>query len=307
MSLRSLLASHRDGELDKLAYIEQMHQRHGRLFEYAEYLRETDVGSIEIVDGAVIVTMRESGLRLHLDPVDRRATPMGILNFGSIEGTELRTLLKLVPAARTILDIGANHGWFTLNFSAAAPDAAIHAFEPIPATRAWLEKNLALNRVANVELHSFGFSTEPGEQTFYFAEEESGSASLANIRDRDSVQHITCELRRLDDFVAERGLSVDLIKCDVEGAELLVFKGGQKTLAEQRPVVFVEMLRIWAAKFDYHPNEIISLLSGMGYGCFTMNPEGLRPFGTMDEGTSETNFLFLHQQQHAEPIRDLSA
>jgi hypothetical protein len=60
-------------------------------------------------------------------------------------------------------------------------------------------------------------------------------------------------------FVAKNNAKVDFIKCDVEGAELFVYQGAKATLMQQKPIVFTEMLRKWAAKFDYHPNDIIAL------------------------------------------------
>ena len=99
---------------------------------------------------------------------------------------------------------------------------------------------------------------------------------------------------------------IDFIKCDVEGAELFVFQGALKLLAQDKPIVFTEMLRKWAAKFDYHPNQIIELFQGLGYQCFTADAEGkLRAFGLMDDQTQETNFFFLHKTQHAHEIKEL--
>jgi hypothetical protein len=62
------------------------------------------------------------------------------------------------------------------------------------------------------------------------------------------------------------------------------------------------MLRKWSAKFHYHPNEIIELLAGLGYRCFTVKAERLVKFAKMDEATLETNFFFLHNNQHAAEI-----
>jgi hypothetical protein len=60
-----------------------------------------------------------------------------------------------------------------------------------------------------------------------------------------------------------------------------------------------EMLRKWAAGFGYHPNDIIDLFAGLGYKCFDST---LKPFGRMDEATTETNFFFLHPDTHAAHI-----
>ena len=106
-------------------------------------------------------------------------------------------------------------------------------------------------------------------------------------------------------FRSKHGLNLDFIKCDVEGAELLVFQGGEDVLREQKPAIFTEMLRKWSAKFDYHPNQIIELFARLGYGCFTISSRKLRRFDRMDDATLETNFFFLHRERHAKRIKDL--
>jgi hypothetical protein len=96
---------------------------------------------------------------------------------------------------------------------------------------------------------------------------------------------------------------VDFIKCDVEGAELLVFQGGQQTIARDLPIVFSEILRKWSAKFGYHPNDIFQLFHSLGYRSFSVAGSWLKPFEAMDATTLETNFFFLHATKHAELIR----
>lgn len=92
---------------------------------------------------------------------------------------------------------------------------------------------------------------------------------------------------------------VDLVKCDVEGAELHVFEGGVSTFAKDRPVIFTEMLRKWCSKFHYHPNAIISLLKGIGYQCYAINASGLVECPEVTDQTAETNFLFLHAEKES--------
>ena len=97
-------------------------------------------------------------------------------------------------------------------------------------------------------------------------------------------------------------MTVDFIKCDVEGAELLVFKGGLNTIKRDKPIIFSEILRKWSAMFNYDPNEIFDLFKSEGYLAFTVNTNVLLPFCRMDESTVETNFFFLHAEKHRDLI-----
>jgi hypothetical protein len=104
-----------------------------------------------------------------------------------------------------------------------------------------------------------------------------------------------------------RRVGVDLIKCDVEGAELSVFKGGFKTLQQDRPVIYTEMLRKWSKKFGYHPNDIIELLADAGYLCFAFVGSRLQTIDVVTDDTMATNFFFFHQSKHKKRIRSLTA
>jgi len=284
-----------------------MHEYHVRLFEYADYIRDTEIASIEICDEGVIVTYRGSGVRLFCDQDDRRITPIETLNFGSYEQVEARLFFHIVGEGKTFVDIGANVGWYSLTAARRFPHLTIHAFEPIPRTFGYLTRNIVLNRANSVKAYNFGLSERDETVTFFYSPEGSGNASARDLSGTPSVTKIPARVRRLDDVVVQEGLRIDTIKCDVEGAELFVFRGALETFKTQRPAIFTEMLRKWSARFDYHPNEIISLLRGLGYLCFTVRNDGLAEFTVMDDSTTETNFIFLHPATHEGHIRRLRA
>jgi FkbM family methyltransferase len=305
MNMFELRTAYQDGKLTKQQYIQEMHRRHAVLHEYSAFMRDTDVAEISITGEQVVMTLKETGIKLLCDPADERIIPIEILNLGTFEKTELELVKRMTGARATIWDVGANVGWYSINLAKAFPQAQILAFEPIPSTYKQLEKNIELNQVSNVRTHPFGFSDKPGHLTFYFYPECSGNASTANLSEKASVRTLQCPVKTLDDFAAESGYAVDLIKCDVEGAELFVFKGGLKTIARQQPVIFTEMLRKWSAKFNYHPNDLIKLLTGIGYRCFAASGDKLVEFVSMDENTTETNFFFLHPDKHAGWLKTL--
>ena len=96
-----------------------------------------------------------------------------------------------------------------------------------------------------------------------------------------------------------------MIKCDVEGSELFVFQGGIEILERDKPFIFTEMLRKWAAIFEYHPDDIINLLSSVGYRCFAYVDEKLEEFFCIKTETKPTNYFFLHKDKHNEIIKSL--
>lgn len=297
-----------DGHMAKPEFIRAMfEQHHAKLFDYADYLQQTNIAAIEILDGQVVMTSRDNAVKMICPPGDYRAAPIETLNFLEYEPTDSDMIMQLVLPDSCVLDIGANMGWYAINIAKAQPSSVVHAFEPIPNTYYLLVKNVNLNELNNVVTHNFGFSDEEKDLTFFFFPEGSGNASSANLSEREDIEKIVCHVEVLD--VAASRLNfprVDFIKCDVEGAELFVFRGGKKLLERDKPIVFSEMLRKWSAKFEYHPNQIIGLFADLGYRCFTVKGEKLVEFFSMDEETVETNFFFLHSIKHAEKIKSLS-
>jgi hypothetical protein len=89
----------------------------------------------------------------------------------------------------------------------------------------------------------------------------------------------------------------NIIKIDVEGAELLVLRGAQETLRHQHPIIQCEMLRKWAKRFKYHPNDIIAFLSRFGYQCYVLRSGKLCRFHAMTDETEERNFFFIHSER----------
>ena len=295
------------GGIDKPTFIKTMfEEHHAALFDYAAHLPLTNVKKIEIEDGKVVMTSRDRGVRIACSPQDFRIAPVETLNFLDYEKNETVMMERLVADGDNFFDIGANIGWYSINIAAARRAARVYCFEPIPPTYADLMHNLSLNATERVKPHNFGFSNKAGSFPFYYYPEGSGNASAANLTGRTDVLTVDCEVCTLDDYTEETGITVDFIKCDVEGAELLVFQGGLQTIARDKPIVFTEILRKWSAKFNYHPNDIFDLFRAQGYVAFTTLDGNLFEFSGMDDNTIETNFFFLHVDKHQAQISSFS-
>lgn len=306
-----LLAARRklaEGEVNKLEYCEEINLHHAHLFDYPSFLANTDVESIQITAEGVTVSSRSHGISMFVDAVDLHATPYALLGFGSYESEETAFLKSVFHDGDVFLDIGANLGWYSLVLGRQCPRASIFAFEPIPSTVSVLERNVRLNRLDNVEAIAMGMFNEEAELNFIFVEDVSGATSLkmaGQTRGRAPAREVLCKTTTLDAFCASRDLRPSLIKIDVEGAELMVVQGGQKTL-ENTPIILVELLRKWSREFGYHPNDVFTHLARYGYQAWEFVEGGvgkLHPCAEVTEDTQQTNFIFMHPQKHAHAIR----
>lgn len=298
--LAELKNKFRIGEISKREFIDQMFQINKILYEYSDATKDTDIKEIRITEEGVYFTSKEEGIILFCNMPDKRTAPFEIINFDSYESAESRMIYSLIQNGDNVFDIGANIGWYTLNIGKKFPESTVYSFEPVPLTFNSLKKNLELNNLPNVKSNNIGFSNVREELTFYINQETSVSSSSENIEDNINAMEVKCQVQTLDEFDKLHSVKIDFIKCDVEGAELFVFQGGIDTISKYQPVIFTEMLRKWSSKFDYHPNDIISLLKAIGYSCYKMNNGWLEPIKEVNEETIETNFIFLHEVKHSE-------
>jgi FkbM family methyltransferase len=299
-SLSDLKAAYAAGDISKPAFIKHAHSAfHSLLFKYAQEIEDTDIACVQITDHGVVMTTRTDGIAMIVDSADHRTAPVEALNFNSYEPFETSVIRSLAPNIDTMLDIGANIGWYSLLVASVNKNAAIHAFEPIPGTFRRLSDNCLLNRANSISCHNFGFSSKPGSFPFYFYPEGSGNASICNLAGRADAQVIDCELRTLSSFCLDLppAASVDFIKCDVEGNELFVFQSSSPVLQKYKPVLLVELLRKWCAPFGYHPNEVLDLMFGLGYSAYGVDRAGkLVLIKSILDSTAETNFFFVHPE-----------
>jgi FkbM family methyltransferase len=302
--LKSIYREYKSGSLDKHQYISDMHKKHLTMFEYMDYLSDTDIESIHIDENDIYVVLRNSGIKMFLDRHDSRFIPIEILNFHTFDPVERGLIFELAKRSKTIFDVGGNIGWYTLNFSVLDGVEEVHTFEPIPRTFKFLKRHIEFNNIDKAKINNFALSNRQGSVEFYWSEEETGSSSMRNIQEREHVNNVECELRTMDQYAEENECTVDMIKCDVEGSELFVFEGAKKTLERDKPFIFTEMLRKWSAKFDYHPNDIIDLFSSLGYLCFAYDNDKLKQFDRIDEETIPTNYFFFHKNKHKDIISE---
>jgi FkbM family methyltransferase len=285
------------GRLDRNTFWRQASQRAAELRQLQPMVGYGAVAAIEI-DATELRLKLANGAQFAWDPEDVRTAPNIAFLDGNYEPQELAVLSNLAKNAEVIFDVGANVGWYAIQLARAASNPTkIYCFEPVPSTRMKLSHNVQLNRLADrITVFDFGLSDSSGTAQF-FLPEASGSvaASAKNLHPGEQVVQLSVQLETLDDVVAREQIErIDLIKCDVEGAELAVLRGATRVIERDKPIIFLEMLRKWARQFDYHPNDIIGRLAASGYRCWGIGEHALREIEAVDDDTAETNYVFLH-------------
>lgn len=278
-------------------------------------LEKSVIDHMEIGRNGILAVLDDEhgNFKMYINEMDCEEAPMTLLCSGNYEAEETDMVYKLLQYYKedeefVMFDVGANVGWYSLNGLHSCPKMKLYAFEPSPITYERLVNNLEVNGFCSRIAYNIGFYRESGKLDFYYDSKRAGASSLVNIQEKECIDKISVNMLKMDEWAEENKIEkVDFIKCDVEGSELFVYEGGINLIAKNHPIIFSEMLRKWSAKFGYHPNDIIDLLSSVGYECFTIQEKGkLKRFGRVDEDTMETNYFFLHPEKHARMIADLS-
>jgi FkbM family methyltransferase len=234
------------------------------------------------------------------------------------KGSGAEPELDLIPFAvrpgDTVLDVGANYGYYTYPLSrAVGPSGRVYAFEPVPFTYATLARVTRLLGLRNVVLVPKGCSDAAGVVEFSVPVQKSGapSAGQAHIGSRNDKRAgaesqvrwarttpVRCEVVALDDYLPPIA-NLSLIKCDIEGAELLAFRGAGRMIERHRPSVICEINPWFLDGFGLRLDDLISFFVDRGYQLYRYTREKKLAPVTSTASIVEDNYVFLHRDRFA--------
>lgn len=176
-------------------------------------------------------------------------------------------LSQLARGKRCVFDIGANVGLTSLVMGKSGLDAdgRIFAFEASEAACHLIRDNVALNGLATViTVVNALIAERSGMAIDFYGDAASGSASIipGYLAHHEPLRKATLAI---DDFSRDAGCTPDLIKIDVEGAELRVLAGLTATLREARPLVFMELHSLGDLTVVDTARTLLEQLAPFGY------------------------------------------
>lgn len=185
---------------------------------------------------------------------------------------------------QTVLDVGANVGYFSLFFAKIVGSTGrVIAFEPGEFAYNLLQRNRELNKLNCLEIHQAGLGEQDNIVTF-----NSGEPGMEVYNSLGDIAHPSADLSKFhkssiqlfegSSWLEKNNVEhIDLMKLDVEGGDYTVLKGMLPMFRAQKiSLLLIEITYEMSQVFGYHPSDLISMLRDCGYDWFE-----LRRFGEL--------------------------
>jgi FkbM family methyltransferase len=189
--------------------------------------------------------------------------------LGSYEYAKQQALQREIKPGQVVYDIGANAGFYTLLASVlVGENGHIYSFEPLPGNLLELRNHLKINGIQNCTVIDAAASSSEGEAIF----DPSGDRCTGHLAESGTLRVRTVTL---DGLVSRNEIRPpNLMKVDIEGAELECLRGARRVIQEFRPVIFLATHgpEVHAASVD--------LLAKMNYRLTTLDA---KPVESADE------------------------
>jgi FkbM family methyltransferase len=193
---------------------------------------------------------------------------------------EVISLVNRLPRNAVCVDIGVNESQLFSFMVKHCREGEIYGFEPIPQLYSYLVKRFPDK---NVHLYPYALSDKEEETVFYYFPGRSGVSGMSrrlSLLPELHAEILPIQTRLLDQLL---DLSrIDLIKIDVEGAELKVLEGARQHIRKCRPVVVFECQHQGLDSFDTDAEQVFLFFQELGYGVSPLKYylQGLPPMHT---------------------------
>lgn len=182
--------------------------------------------------------------------------------LGSYEQEKQVLFAETIRKDSVVYDVGANVGFYTLLSSElTGRSGKVYAFEPLPRNIRYLKEHIRINRCVNVSLIEAAVADKEGVAEF----DGSQHSSMGKIAPGGNIQ---VRVVSLDELVSKGEIMPpDIIKMDIEGAELYALHGAKDLLCKYHPIIF---LSIHGPDIDRACRDF---LTGIGYRLESFNVE----------------------------------
>jgi FkbM family methyltransferase len=212
----------------------------------------------------------DPGVSLLLDPAEDVARTILVSRQGRWEPEVWAAISSGLSDGGVFFDVGAHIGYDSLKAARLVGEKGrVVAFEPNPNTLRILRSNIEASGARNVIVQPIACTDSEQTLTLFDSTPggNSGSSSLSRANAGGLTRPYTVRGRPIDDVVSELGMTrVDVVKADVEGAELLVLRGAAQTLRRFHPKLILEVVPRQLENMNASVEALEAFIEALGYG-----------------------------------------
>jgi FkbM family methyltransferase len=181
----------------------------------------------------------------------------------------IEELVKQLPPNPTVIDIGANGGYFNVLLLSKIPTATIYAYEPMPANITYLKKIIQENEILkqSLKLHQTAVTDIADSTIEFFTEANNENQVVASVVEgfnKNNTQKITVNTTNLTAIIANNQIeNIDLLKVDCEGSEYEIFYGTDAAVFSKIRYMIVESHDLDLEKKNF--NNLKSYIESLGF------------------------------------------
>ncbi len=218
-------------------------------------------------------TVRYGNAVVVLNPNDPVVS--GALTLRVYERSETAFFLQACEPGMTVLDVGANVGYYTaLASQAVGPGGLVLALEPDPENYDCLRRTVEANQARNVRCFQVAAAESDGRQDLFRSSTNRADNRLYETG--EGWSSVRVETVVLDHLLESQSVAtIDIFKVDVQGAESRVIRGLENTLRRSESLVM--MMEFWPEglrKAGADPLELVARLKDIGFRLYELNAAG---------------------------------
>jgi FkbM family methyltransferase len=214
---------------------------------------------------------------------------------GRMQVPEIPLILPLLRGRSVFVDVGAHGGSWSIPFSREMKQ--VLAFEALPHYASSLRILKMWLRAKNVKIINSAVSDKPGYIDLVWKDPTGRRLTgFTHVAAPGETLNESCRVPALtlDDAILDAKVGkIDLIKCDVEGAEYSVFSGGTKVIARDRPIVYSEVNDAFCKRYGKCAYDTYKFFADLNYSAYLISDALLIPFQGSEDKPFSNDLLFV--------------
>ena len=197
---------------------------------------------------------------------------IGYVNFGGEHNIGWKHCIDSLNGDETFIDIGAHIGLYTLPAALKLKNGKVYAFEPGLINYKILKQHIIMNELVNVDALNFLVGDE--NKTIKFFEDNNSVSPKNSIVMIEKISSYSTTKKKqisLDSYFGGKDINPDIIKIDVEGAELLVLEGAKQLILTSKPKIYLSTHPSRIEELGQTIEQLLNTIKELNYSIYDVN------------------------------------